>query len=157
MILSMVPAFAGTITYTLSGSSADTITFSLSQTPTPSACAYGSGCFSVDTGTLSIDGGSAITGTVSFYAGGGLSILQGSTLLVNNGSSGQLLYSTVPVNPTLLTFSSLQLSEASTGGPRYDEAFVLNASTGVPEPSTAMLFLAAGSLLAGVRLRRRSR
>jgi len=75
MILSMVPAFAGTITYALRLECGHNH-FSLSQTPTPSACAYGSGCFSVATGTLSIDGGSAITGTVSFYAGGGLSILQ---------------------------------------------------------------------------------
>jgi hypothetical protein len=158
------PAFAGIIDYTLTGPGVnpDVITFSLSDTPTPQACNFfgDTSCFTVSPVSITIDGTTA-TGEVSFYqsgVGGGLTISEGtSTEVNNNGPGDEELFSGTLADPTLETFSGLQLVVAGAGSPILNEAFVLNATVAgatAPEPSS-MLLLLAGLAGAGMCARKR--
>lgn len=146
------PVFAGTIDYTLTGPgpTPDIITFSLPDTPTPQACDFfgDTDCFSVSPVSVTIDGTTA-AGDVSFYesgAGGGLTIQEGgSTEVNNNGPGDEELFTGTLADPTLETFSDLQLVVAGAGSPILNEAFVLNATeeaATAPEPSSMLLLLA---------------
>jgi hypothetical protein len=161
----MSPAFAD-INYELT-SGGDTITFSLPELPAvQSSCALDSDCFSVSPVTLTVDGTVISGATVSFYTPadlGGLTILEGgvgSTVLVNNdGPNEEQLFTGTLANPTLETFSNLQLVKENAFGPQYNEAFLLNATsasgTAAPEPSYVVLLLVGVSVIAGMRLRKR--
>jgi hypothetical protein len=165
----LLPAsvFGAPLNYTLNyrlTSNSDVITFSLPRLPTPlDSCAYSSDCFSVTPTNLVIDGDSVSNGTVSFYepsTGGGITIMQGDTLVVNNdGPNGLQLFSGTLSEPDLIGFSNLQLLEEHIGSPALDEAFLLNISA--PEPGTLkLLFLAClvpAALLGGrAALRRKT-
>jgi hypothetical protein len=162
MVTAMSPAMADTIDYTLT-SGADTITFSLPQTPTPLAsCAFSTDCFSLSPVSLTVDGSAVSNGEVNFYTptnGGGLTILEGSTLLVNNdGPGSEQLFNGALTNPTLEAFTNLQLVGTSDSSPQFNEAFLLNAvggstTTPTPEPSSVLLLLVGGSVIAGMRKR----
>jgi hypothetical protein len=166
----MSPAFAD-IDYTLTGSLGDVITFSLPENPTalspsPPApdCFLSHDCFSVFPVSIVVNGTPDTSATVSFYTPanlGGLTILQGgagSTVLVNNNGPGNLqLFTGTLENPTLETFSNLQLLQESAFGPQYNEAFLLNGTNGTvtPEPgSYAVLILAFGGVMLVARSRR---
>src|SRR5580658_655097 len=117
------PSFAN-VNYSLTAGS-DSIFFSLPQNPTPLACDFlgiDTSCFSVSPVSLTVDGTPG-TGYVSFFlpgVGGGLTIYEGATLLVNNdGPGNEQLFSGTLASPTLETFSNLQLTIAPAGGPVY--------------------------------------
>jgi hypothetical protein len=149
------------INYTLTGSSGDVISFSLPQLPAvQTTCTYNDS-FCISPVTLVVDGNVITNGTVAFYTPanlGGLTIQEGGTLLVNNdGPGNEQLFAGTLSNPTLETFSNLQLVKENAYGPQYDEAFVLNASTSgvTPEPgSYAALILGFGGVMLMVRSRR---
>lgn len=161
-VLAISPAFADTLDYVLTGPT-DTITFSLSQTPTALACGFSTSCFSVNPVTVTIDG-SPVTAEVDFYLpanGGGLAINQGNTDLINqDGPGSEQLFTGTLASPTLETFTNLQLTAGLSLSPQYNEAFVLNVTdvsgvTGVPEPSAVALLLTAMVFgLIGLRVRR---
>jgi hypothetical protein len=156
------------IDYTLTAGT-DTISFSLPQLPAVQApCNYfgDTSVFCVAPVSLTVDG-STVIGNVGFYqpgVGGGLDVCTGSlpcalgTVLVNNdGPGGAQLFSGTLENPTLETFSNIQLGIAPAGDPLFNEAFTLNAvATGVtPEPgSYAALILSLGGVMLVVRSRR---
>ncbi|MDQ2839550.1 MAG: hypothetical protein M3Y72_00600 [Acidobacteriota bacterium] len=144
---------ASTLSYTLAAGS-DLITFTLPQQPVPVACTFATDCFGVDPANLAVDGSPVTGGVVNFYTpaqSGGLTILDGSTLLVNNGAPGNLqLFSGSLSAPTLNAYSNLQLVASSYGSPTYDEGFLLNATsstTATPEPSVVFLTLLGGLVL----------
>jgi hypothetical protein len=159
-------AFAD-INYTLTSGN-DTITFSIPQLPAvQTSCDFfgDTSCFAVYPVALTVDG-SAVTGNVSFYqpgVGGGLVVCTGATctpgsvLVNNNGPGNEQLFTGTLANPTLETFSNLQLTVAGAGSPLYNEAFLLNgtSSAATPEPgSYAALILGLGSVMFVVRSRR---
>jgi hypothetical protein len=83
----------------------------------------------------------------------------GSTVLVNNNGPGnEQLFTGTLENPTLGTFSNLQLLQESAFGPKYNEAFLLNGTNGstvTPEPgSYAALILGIGGVMLVARSRR---
>ncbi len=144
------------VNYALTANS-DVITFTLPQNPIPlGSCAFSTNCFSVTPVNLVIDGDAVSNGTVSFYESanqGGMTILGGDTLLVNNDGPGNLqLFSGTLSAPVLTAFSNLQLVQEPYGSPAMNEAFVLNASA--PEPRTVYLLFPAllvSAALAGTR------
>ncbi len=162
------PAFAATISYTLTSGS-DTITFSLPQMPTTplltTVCPLSSNCFSLSPVSLTVDGSAVSNGVVNFYSSantGGLTISEGSTLLVNNNGPGnEQLFTGTFASPTLETFTNLQLIQTGAFSPRLNEAFLLNAvagtNTSTPEPSSVLLLLTGGAATAGMRMFLRSR
>ncbi len=130
------------------------ITFTVPQQPVPVTCTYASDCFGVDPTNLTVNGSPVSGGVVNFYTpaqSGGLTILDGTTLLVNNGGPGNLeLFSGSLSAPTLNTYSNLSLLAYSFGSPTYDEAFLLNAtssSAATPEPAEILLLLLGGVIL----------
>lgn len=153
-ILSATPAVAGTINYTLTSRN-HRVSFSELQQPVAQLpCAFSHDCFSTYPIDVTIDGSLFSSAIVSFYTpanSGALTILQGSTVLVNNGAVGNLqIFSGGLSNPTLFEVSNLQLFTSSAGSPQFDEAFVLNAvldggasSGDVPEASTWVLSFCA--------------
>ena len=161
------PAFASTISYTLT-SGTDTITFALPQMPTTplltAVCPLSSNCFSLSPVSLTLDGSAVSNGVVNFYSSanlGGLTVSEGSTLLVNNNGPGnEELYTGTFANPTLETFNNLQLLATGSFGPQLNEAFLLNAvgasTTTTPEPSSLLLLFVGGSAIAGMRMFLRS-
>ena len=145
-----------TFHYTLT-SDTDVITFSLPQRPVPlESCAYTTNCFSVTPENLTINGESIPDAIVSFYTParkGGITILEGDTLLVNNdGPENMQLFSGSLSEPVLKAFSNLQLVEEPFGAPAIQEAFILK--TEVPEPGT--FYLLFPSILIGGALMRRT-
>ena len=111
-------------------------------------------CFSTSPIDVTIDGSLYSAATVSFYTPenrGALTILQGSTLLVNNDGPAFLqIFSGGFANPTLLEFTDLQLVRQNFGSPQFNEAVVLNAvldsgssSADTPEANTWLLSLVA--------------
>jgi hypothetical protein len=152
-----------TVNYTLTSNS-DVITFSLPQQPIPlDSCAFSTYCFSVTPISLSLGGDTISNGVVSFYtpaSKGGITIMEGDTLLVNNDGPYNLqLFSGTLSAPVLTTFSNLQLAQEDFGRPLLNEAFVLNATA--PEPGTLeLLFMAmlgsAALLVSRVSLARRT-
>ncbi len=161
LVFSAALASATTLDYTLSAGS-DVITFSLPQQPALVTCNFPTSCFGVLPMNLVVDGSPVSNGQVNFYDSsnaGGLTILKGTTLLVNNGGPGNMpLFSGTLTSPTLDTFSNLLLVQYSFGSPVYDEAFTLNSSvaaTTTPEPSAALLlFTGLASVFALFRRRR---
>jgi hypothetical protein len=158
----VAPVFGTTVNYALSAGS-DTITFSLPQIPTAQACNFSVDCFSLYPVGLTVDGTSIANGEVSFYTTanhGGLTVvnLATNTLLVNNdGPSDEVLFTGTVTNPTLETFSNLQLVATSAFGPQYNEAFILNATTAAstaPEPSPVIMIIVGGLAIAGICARR---
>lgn len=152
-----------TFNYTLT-SDADVIKFSLPQRPAPlESCAFAANCFSVTPENFTINGDSIPDAIVSFYTPdnkGGITILEGDTLLVNNdGPENMQLFSGSLSEPVLKAFSNLQLIEEPFGGPAIQEAFILN--TEVPEPGTLYLLfpsiLIAGALVGRASIRKSSR
>jgi hypothetical protein len=165
--LAITPAFCANINYTLT-SGVDKITFSLPEVPTAQACNFSSNCFSLYPVGLTVDGTSIADGEVNFYTnanGGGLTIvnLTTDTLLVNNdgpGSPPEVLFTGTVSDPTLETFSNLQLVATGAYGPLYNEAFLLNGTSSgtgstTPEPSSVILLLVGGFAIAGTRARGR--
>jgi hypothetical protein len=154
----MAVASAASVDYTLTSGS-DVITFSLPQPPAITACSFRDSCFGTSPTDLVVDGTPVTDASVNFYNNaefGGLTILDGSALLVNNG--GTTLFSGSLSAPTLRTFTNLSLNAYSFGSPVYDEAFTLNAVLNppatAPEPAAALLIL-AGAGVAGLINRRR--
>jgi hypothetical protein len=152
-----------TFHYTLT-SETDVITFSLPQRPVPlESCAYTTNCFSVTAENLTVNGDTLPDGIVSFYtpaSKGGITILEGDTLLVNNdGPDTMQLFSGLLSEPVLKAFSNLQLIEEPFGGPAMHEAFILNADA--PEPGTLYLLfpsiLIGGALVGRASVRKSSR
>ena len=124
------------------------ITFTIPQEPPPLSCALGTDCFSLSPVVLTIDGTTFGDGTVSFYtqaAGGGVTILVGSTVEVSDQAPGnEQLFSGTLADPTIETFSNLQLVSVPNFSPVLNDDFILNISlVNVPEPSEAMLLLVA--------------
>jgi hypothetical protein len=160
IVFSAAVASAATIDYTLTAGS-DVITFSLPQQPSLVTCNFPTSCFGTLPTNLVVNGSPMSNGQVNFYDSsnaGGLTILDGSTLLVNNGGPGnQALFSGTLSSPTLDTFSNLALVQYSYGSPVYDEGFTLNAvsaATSTPEPAAALLlFTGLASVLAVLRRR----
>ncbi len=120
------------------------ITFTLPQQPVPVTCTFSDSCFGVNPTNLVVDGSPISNGVVNFYTpaeSGGFTILEGTTLLINNGGPGNLqLFSGILSSPTLNAYSSLQLVAYSYGSPTYDEGFLLNATSSTPttpEPSVS--------------------
>jgi hypothetical protein len=161
-VLAISPAFASTINYTLTSGS-DTISFSLPQVPAAQSCAFDGNCFTVSPVSLTVDGTPITNGEVNFYTyanGGGLTIFNLGTSatqpLVNNdgpGSPPKVLFTGTVTNPTLETFSNLQLIAVGSFGPLYNEPFLLNA-TAVPLPASAWLLL-SGLVGVGAMARKR--
>jgi len=154
----MTMASAASIDYTLT-SGDDVITFSLPQPPSVITCTFADSCFGTSPTDLAVNGTPISDASVNFYTSdqmGGLTILDGSTLLVNNG--GVELFSGSLSAPTLGTFTNLLLGSYSFGSPVYDEAFTLNAvldpPATAPEPAAAVLIL-VGAGVAGLINRRR--
>jgi hypothetical protein len=152
LFILMRPALAD-INYTLTAGT-DTITFSLPQMPTvQTTCTYPDG-FCITPVTLVVDGNTITGGTVAFYSpadDGGLTIQDGSTLLVNNdGPSNEQLFTGTLANPTLGTYTNLQLVSTSAGAPVYEEAFTLNAVATAPEAGSYASYAALILGLAGV-------
>jgi hypothetical protein len=160
-------ALADSINYVLT-SGMDRITFTLPQQPVPlgSCELYGPpqfefDCFSLMPVAVTIDGVTDANANVNFYTpadGGGLTIVEGSTVEVNNDGPGkEQLFTGALSNPTLETFSNLQLVAVGAFGPAFNESFVLNAASAVPEPSY-LIFLGAGLIgLAWSRARLQSK
>lgn len=145
-----------TLNYTLTANT-DVITFSLPNRPVPlESCAFATNCFSVTPENLTVNGDTILDGIVSFYtpaSKGGITIMEGDTLLVNNdGPNTMQLFSGSLSEPVLKAFSNLQLVEEPFGAPSMDEAFILN--TNAPEPGT--LYLLFPSILIGGALVRRT-
>jgi hypothetical protein len=149
------------INYTLTGAAGDIITFSLPQLPAVQTnCTYANS-FCISPVTIVVDGNTISNGTVAFYTPanlGGLTIQEGSALLVNNdGPGNEQLFTGTLANPTLESFSNLQLVKEGAYNPQYNEAFLLNAST-TPEPgSYAAFILGLGGVMLVARSRRAKR
>ena len=126
-VFSMAMASAVSVDYTLT-SGEDVITFSLPQPPAITACSFRDSCFGTSPTDLFVNGTPVSDASVNFLNTsaemGGLTILDGSTLLVNNG--GTDLFSGSLSAPTLGTFTNLVLGSYSFGSPAYDEAFTLS-------------------------------
>jgi hypothetical protein len=141
----------------------DVITFSLPQQPVPlaSGCAFYGGCFSLAPVALVVDGNPIADGEVNFYlsdVAGGITIFDGSTLLVNNDGDPWQLFTGTLSSPTLGAFSNLALTDNGYGSPLYSESFFLTATVvdaGVPEPSSAILWTLGGLALAALAAHRR--
>jgi hypothetical protein len=156
-------AFADNIIdYTLTAGT-DEITFSLPQLPAVQTTCTFDDSFCISPVALVVDGTPIANGTVAFYTPGnegGLTIQEGSTLLVNNdGPGAEQLFTGPLANPTLETFSNLQLIETGFASPTLNEAFTLNATSSAaaaaPEPgSYATLILGLGGLMLLARQRR---
>ena len=153
----MAVASAASVDYTLTSGS-DVITFSLPQPPAITACSFRDSCFGTTPPDLAVNGTPVTDASVNFYNSaefGGLTILDGSTLLVNNG--GTTLFSGSLSTPILRAFTNLPLNAYSFGSPVHDEPFILNATVvpaSAPEPAAALLIL-AGAGVAGLINRRR--
>jgi PEP-CTERM motif len=159
-VFSMAVASAANVDYTLT-SGDDVITFSLPQPPAITPCSFRDSCFGTSPTDLVVNGMLISDASVNFYTDaelGGLTILDGSTLLVNNG--GTELFSGTLLAPTLKTFTNLQLGGYSFGSPVLNEAFTLNAVLNppatAPEPAAAALILAGAGVAALINRRRMS-
>ncbi len=156
-MFSMAVASAATINYTFTAGE-DTITFSLPQQPSITPCSFRDSCFGTNPTNLVVNGTPISDASVNFYTPteiGGLTILEGDTLLVNNG--GAQLFSGTLSAPTLGTFTNLVLDAYSFGSPLYDEAFTVNAElvpSSAPEPAAAVLLLAGAGIAALVNRKR---
>lgn len=150
-------AFATDIDYVLT-TSTDTLSFTLPQQPVAGTCQIGIHCFSVSPVSVTFDGNTFNNGVISFYLSdqdGGLTVLEGNTLLVNNdGPNNQELFTGSLTDPTLEVFSNLQLSTDAYDSPEYAESFALTA-TPVPEPLPMIAI--PGAVLAAFGLLRRRR
>jgi len=156
VLLFATSTWAATLSYELVSASGDQANFFSPQQPTPMACTFLSSCFSISPAFLAVDNIEVGNPIVNFYQSGGLTILSGRTLLVNN--AGPALFTGGLSKPTLQTFSNLRLVQQSFGHPQHDDAFTLNAtlapSSNTPEPATWELGALALALLTFVRSRK---
>ncbi len=153
ILLFATSAWATRLSYTLVSASGDMVNFFSPQQPTPMPCTFLSSCFSISPDFLALDNIEVGNAIVNFYQSGGLTILSGRTLLVNN--AGPALFVGGLSTPTLQTFSNLRLVEQPLGHPQYDDVFFLNASvspapnSNTPEPATWELGVLALALFGG--------
>ena len=149
-------AWATTLSFELLSASGDQANFFSPQQPTPMPCTFLSSCFSISPDFLILDNIEVGTPIVNFYQSGGLTILSGRTLLVNN--AGPALFVGGLSTPTLQTFPNVRLVQQPFGHPQYDDAFTLNASvspsSNTPEPATWELGVVALALFTFVRSRK---
>ena len=158
ILLFATSAWATTLRYELLSASGYQANFLSPQQPTTMKCTFLSSCFSISPDSLVVDNTVVGNPIVNFYQSGGLTILAGHVLLVNNG--GPALFTGGLSSPTLQTFSNLRLVQQSFGHPQNDDAFTLNVSvspapTGnTPEPATWELGVLALALFTFVRSRK---
>ncbi len=157
LLLFGTSAWAARLSYTLVSASGDMVNFFSPQQPTPMPCTFLSSCFSISPNFLALDNIEVGNAIVNFYQSGGLTILSGRTLLVNNAGPALFVGGLSPT-PTLQTFSNLRLVQQSYGHPQYDDAFTLTASvspsSNTPEPATWELGALAVALFMFVRSRK---
>jgi hypothetical protein len=174
MALPVTEAFASEIDYTLTDlPDSDVITFSIPSNPTPTGtCGFpGFTCFTVEPVALTVDGTPVPNGIVDFFIStapndGGLVVADPSQTFINQAGpvlgpdDYEILYSGTLADPTLLSFTNLQLGGGyGTGSPEFLESFVLNGTAApsngaTPEPGSIVL-LGSGLLGLAGALRRK--
>ena len=160
IVLFASSGWATTLTYTLQSELGYDAYFTSLQVPEPQSCTFGTGCFSISPAFLIVNGGEVGDPIVNFYLSGGLTILAGHVLLVNNG--GPVLFNGGVTDPVLKTLSNLRLVQQSFGHPQDDDTFILSAKVSplpvtTPEPGTWELGGLALALFTFVRNRKTQR